>query len=89
MEHKAINHLTNKISKNHFCCGAHRRYISMDISIEKLGLLVEKEEWQIIDNLSNDQQLMDSGFKQKFRRFPHQSGRRQCQTAVHLGKWFW
>jgi len=72
----------DRISQDYFCCGAHRRYLSMDISVENLNSLVRNEDWQDIDELANDQQLMDSGYKERFRHFPHQSAFISCFGIV-------
>lgn len=62
-----------RISNQQFGCGAHRRYISMDEPLEIMRNSLEHSRWDIIDKAANDDQVSENGYRQEFRRFPHQS----------------
>lgn len=78
----AVEIALSRVSESHFCCGAHRRYLPMHISLEKLTSMVYTNKWDAIDHLANDQPISDSGYRQRFRRFPHQSTFISCFGMV-------
>jgi glycosyltransferase involved in cell wall biosynthesis len=62
-----------RVSPQHFCCGARRRYVPMNVDLDKVRELVRTRNFQELDRLASDEQVAVSGYRQKFRKFPHQS----------------
>lgn len=69
----AVEIALSHVSENYYCCGAHRRYLPTNIPLKKLRYLIDTNQWDVVDQLANDQPVSDSGYRQRFRRFPHQS----------------
>lgn len=79
---RAVETALSRVSERHFCCGAHRRYLPMSISLDALASMVDTGEWDVVDQLACDQPVSDSGYRQRFRRFPHQSTFISCFGIV-------
>ncbi len=78
----AVQLALDRASSQHFCCGARRRFVPMTAPRERVSRMVDTQDWDALDRLSNDTRVPESGWRSEFTGLQYHSSYIGCFGLV-------